>query len=648
MHKFRNVLVFAALAALTLAPVFAQTPYTSPAVTADEKAQAAEKRPDFSSPQIVDKNVKVAGLPETVTWYTSKTNRWGSTRAKQGGTYHASLGEFPETFRTVGPNGNGGSRPLFWQMPLVDLNSETREFLPVIATHWAFGKDGKTVYFKLNEKAKWSDGKPVTSEDFVFMFNMYKSDNLEDPWYQETYNEMYEDVKALGKYTLSVTMSTKMPPADLLYNANITPRPAHFYGGPIAKGWWEEFQWKAEPVTGPYFLDSFEKGESLTFKKVKNWWGHEYGYNQGRFNIDTIEYKVITGGNDVIKNYFYKGELDQFYQIIPTLWAAESTAPEFVKGYIDRHYAFYVPSQGISGIVMNLQAPIFSDINVRKGMYYAINNKKMIDTVLRGEYALYHNIGIGQTFAGYEFDDNSIRKPAFDPAKAAELFAKAGYDKVGADGIRVNAKGQRLAFELIYSSPNHTERISVLKEEAKKCGLEINLKMMQQGAFSAILEKKFEAWWGGMSTGLYTDYWQYFHSSQAAEPQTNNFFGYANAEMDKYIDEFRESSDLKRKAELSRLIQKKVDQDALVVPNYYVPFCRGAAWKWIRYPAWMTTKYYDYFETPDFSGSSQGTWGDYFGFMWIDQNIKKEVQAAQKAGKTYKSQTFINDLFKAK
>jgi microcin C transport system substrate-binding protein len=291
-------------------------------------------------------------------------------------------------------------------------------------------------------------------------------------------------------------------------------------------------------------------------------------------------------------------------------------------------------------MVLNEKDPLYADINVRRGLYYAINIQKMIDTTLRGEYSRYHNIGLGHVFAGNTFDDDSIRKPEFDPRKAGELFDKAGYSRFGADGIRANAKGDRLSFELLYASPNHTERLSFLKEEAKKAGLEIQLKLMQQGAFTAVREKKFQAWWGGMSTNLYDDYWEYFDSANAKEPQTNNFWGYADKDMDRLLDAFRSESDLAKKAALDRQIQRKVDEEALVVPSYYVPFFRGAAWKWIRFPAWLSQKYYD-----DFYDPLSGTTG-YVGYSWVDPDIRKEVLEAQRSGKAYPPRIIKDETYK--
>jgi microcin C transport system substrate-binding protein len=555
---------------------------------------------------------------------------FGSPRAKQGGTYRGYIAEFPDTFRTVGPNANGSYRPYFTTSPgLVDNNGETKEWMPALATDWAFGADGRSIYFKLNEKARWTDGTPVTSADYTFMLAMMRSPNIQDPWYNEFYTKQVVDVKAFGDFVIRVQAGVPMARDDLLYNVNLTPRPRHFYAGEIRKDWVDAFQWTFEPTAGPYSLASYKKGESLSFKKVKDWWGYQYDYNRYRFNVDSLEFRVITGGNDIVRNYFYNGEIDSYPLIVPQEWADAETHEPVKKGYIDRQYNFYVPLTGVSGIILNVKDPLFADVRVRRGLYYAINIQKMIDTALRGEYSRYHNIGLAHVFAGNTFDDDSIRKPAFDPGKAAELFGAAGYSSSGADGIRKNAQGDRLSFELLYQSPNHTERLSVLKEEAKKAGLEIQLKLMQQGAFTAVREKKFQAWWGGMSTSLYDDYWEYFHSVNAAGTQTNNFWGYADKDMDKLLDSFRRESDLARKAALDRRIQKKVDEAALVIPNYYVPYWRGAAWKWIRFPAWLSQKYFDDFFDP-FSGTT-----GYTGYFWVDGDIRKEVIDAERGGKVY-------------
>jgi len=444
------------------------------------------------------------------------------------------------------------------------------------------------------------------------------------------------DLKAYGEHLLSVHLNVPRARDDLLYYASLTPRPRAFYGGGIGADYVQAYQWRYEPTAGPYYLADFKKGESLTFKKVKDWWGYQYPYNRHRFNVDTIEYRVITGGSDIVRNYFYNGQIDSYHLLIPQEWADAGNRDPVRKGWIDRQLNSYLPLTGVTGIILNLRDPLFADGNVRRGLYYAVNIQKMIDTALRGEYSRLHNLGLAHVFAGIRFDDDSIRKPDFDPRRAGELFAAAGFERFGPDGIRTDARGRRLSFELLYATPNHTERLAVLKEEARKAGLEIQLKLMQQGSFTAVREKKFQAWWGGMSTGLYDDYWEYFHSRNAAEAQTNNFWGYADPQMDRLLDAFRAEGDLGRKAELDRQIQRQVHEEALVVPSYYVPFWRGAAWKWVRFPAWLSQRYHDDFYDPlSISG--------YTGYFWVDQDIRRETLEARRANKAYAPMLFRDE-----
>lgn len=611
------------------------------AIATDEAAMAQEVRPDFSSPTIEDKDLKIEGLPEDLVWYTSEPGILGSSRAKQGGTARIALSEYPQTFRTVGPNSNGSFRSYLGPSAgLIAINPETKEWMPQLATHWAFGADGKTVYYKLNENVKFNDGEPVSSDDYVFTIEMMTSEHIQAPWYNDYYGNKIEAVKAYGDYVVSVTLPIEKQPDELLSETSIAPRPRHFYSEGIKEDWVDTQQWVYEPTVGPYRMSSFEKGESVTFEKVPDWWGYDYDYNTYRYNVDKVNFNVITGGLDIQKQHFYKGEFDTFALIIPKEWADSADEESIINGYIDRHYSFFVPLTGLSGIVMNTQKGIFQDQNVRTGMYYAINMDKMIATVLRGEYSRYHNIGLAHVFAGVDFDDESIRKPGFDPDKAGEYFDKAGFSSFDDDGIRMNQNGERLSFELLYSYPHHTERLSVLKEEAKKAGLDMELNNMTEGSFAVLLDKKHEAFFITMSTGIQPSYWQYYHSENAKE-QTNNFFMIDNAELDKLIMAFREESNMLQKAEISKKIQRKVDELALVVPDYTVPYVRYASWKWIRFPAWLNTKF-----SSRFANALDSIMSDYNGYMWIDEEIKEEVIQAQLKGETFESRTYIDDRYK--
>jgi len=110
-------------------------------------------------------------LPADIYWLTNHEDPvFASKKAKKGGVFHSSIMSFPMTFRSVGPDSNGSFRSaiLSNQLGLIGIHPNTENIIPEIATHWAFDKDKKTMYFKLDKNARWSDGKPVTADDFSF------------------------------------------------------------------------------------------------------------------------------------------------------------------------------------------------------------------------------------------------------------------------------------------------------------------------------------------------------------------------------------------------------------------------------------------------------------------------------------------------
>lgn len=60
--------------------------------------------------------------------------------------------------------------------------------MPMLANEWAFGPDHKTLYLRINPKARWSDGQPVTADDWLFTLKLLRSKEINDPWYNNYYS----------------------------------------------------------------------------------------------------------------------------------------------------------------------------------------------------------------------------------------------------------------------------------------------------------------------------------------------------------------------------------------------------------------------------------------------------------------------------
>ena len=140
--------------------------------TAEVQAYYAGK-PDFFSFKTL------AELPANLNWQNgSHLPEMGSPQAKKGGTEYRALQDFPRTLRTSGPDSNGGFRSFIWDdvaMRIGWRHQDEFDFIPGLASEWATGDGGKTVYVRLDPKAQYSDGVPVTADDFFFMFWFYQS-----------------------------------------------------------------------------------------------------------------------------------------------------------------------------------------------------------------------------------------------------------------------------------------------------------------------------------------------------------------------------------------------------------------------------------------------------------------------------------------
>lgn len=592
-------------------------------------AEEAKKLPDFSVKVIEDKNLKVEGLPEEVVWLTANMPDFGSPQTKKGGTLHLNESQFAENYRFIGPQGNHSQRDyMFSSSALMWGSDETKEWYPVFCSHWAFGADNQTVYYKLREEIKWSDGTPCTADDYVWAWQMWNDPLLDAPFYNK-YGAKFE-VKKINDYCVAIKWleSDKLTKYELIDNTNFVAYNKKFFNnGQLYKNWHVDFNWKYSPTTRPYVLDEEKtvKGELLVFKRVKDWWGDSLPYFKNMANFDYIEIKTITGGADVEKEYFYKGELDLFGLTRAKEWNDAATQPNITNGYIDRWIGNFTPTQGTQGWFMNVTSDFFKDKRVRTAMYYAFDIQGMIDNILQGEYKRYHNIGIGQEWAGYNFNDNTIRKPDFDPVKAGELLAEAGYDKLGSDGIRVNKEGKRASFELLYGGATSNEQFAYLKEQAKKAGVEIVLNLMEQGWIPKVFAKDYDMVSLRWSYNYQPRQWQYYSKENAEKADTNNIWGYWSDEMEALLAiESDDSVPISEKAENNKKIERLVHEEALVIPNYYTDFYRTAAWKWIKFPAWGNMRFV------------KGLIGEeFYSYAWFDADVKEEVEKARAEGKSF-------------
>ncbi|MFQ2506580.1 extracellular solute-binding protein [Aeromonas caviae] len=583
-----------------------------------------------------------ATLPADLKWESNDTDPvYADPEAKRGGTFRDFMSSFPLTLRKYGPDSNGGFAAYVREtnLPLLSTHPVTRNPIPMLANQWAFGADNKTLYFRINPKARWSDGQPVTADDWVFTLKMMRSKEINDPWYNNYYSTQISEVTKFDDHTLAITSGTEKSREDLLEALPFTPEPSHAIK--LTANWVKEYNWKVLPVTGPYQIGELKKGKSVTFDRVKDWWGNDERYFQHRFNPDRIEIKVLRDQN-IAWQHFLRGELDTFPLVMPNWWHDKSKTAEFEKGYIERLWFYNQTPQPPMGLYLNTADPLLSNLDVRLGIQHALALDKMIATLLRGDYQRLNTYGSGQG----DFTNTDLKARPFDPALAREFFAKAGFTKTGPDGILRNDKGQPLSLSITYTTAEHAQRLTLLREEAKKAGLNLELNLMDASAgFKSMLEKKHQSAWMAWSGGRYPAYWEHFHRVNANKPQTNNIMNIDDDRISALVEQYDKAFDFSKKADLSRQIQQRLYELASFVPAYQVPYTRAGAWRWIRLPKVPATPQSDLLYWP-LDGSNSGY--SFGGLLWIDEAAKAQTRAAIKGGQTFPPVTITDTTYQQK
>jgi microcin C transport system substrate-binding protein len=573
-------------------------------------------------------------LPEDIKWLTNESDPvYASPDAKKGGTFKVGLLSFPLTFRVLGPDANSGFRSAILgnQLSLTGIHPNTENIIPELATHWAFGKDKKTMYFKLNKNAHWSDGHPVTAHDFSYTLEFMRSKHIMAPWYNDFYTSVIDKVTVYDDHTLAVTATKRKP--ELHRWVSLGPIPRHYYGN-LDKDFVRNYNWKIAPNTGPYQISDFKKGKYVKFKRKREWWAWDLRYFKNRFNVNTVVYTVVRDFN-LMWEYFKKARIDVFGITLPKYWHVKSKTAVIENGYVHRIWSYNDTPQSSRGLWLNQDRAIFEDRNVRYAFAHAMNVQRVIEKVLRNDY-----FRLEHGFVGYgEYSNNNIKARRFDLEKVDAYMKKASW-KRGADGIWLK-NGRRFSVEVNYSSEEQTPRLVVLKEEAKKAGIELRLQKLDPSAdYKKVLEKKHDVAWSGWGTSMRPQYWEHFHSFNAHKPQTNNITNTDDPEMDELIEAYRNSLDIEERKKLSREIQVKIYEIGPFVPTFMVPYSRQGFWRWWRLPKIPGTKVSENLFSPFNSATG--------GMFWYDKQLHEETKKAMKKKINFPPVTIIDETYKIK
>jgi len=566
----------------------------------------------------------------------------GSPDAKKGGTTYGAMTDFPRTLRTSGPDSTGGIRRYLLDevaMTYAHRHPNVEGHYPGVAKEWSIDSETATVYVRINPDAKWSDGHPITTADTAFALYFYLSEHTGAPFSKHFVETKIKNLTIFDEHTFSMTISENKPDFPS-YVLEVSPRPRHFYTehGPDFQ---QRYNWRFAPTTAAYIIKpkDIRKGRSIKFTRNDAWWAKDMKFWKNRYNPDLIELTVIRDPDKTFES-FKKGDLDMARLDLTKYWYEQlpDNDPLVQNGYIHKVTFHNNIPRGSLGLWLNTNKQPLDNIHVRRGLHYAANWDIVIEKFFRGDW-----VRLKTASDGYgDVTNHDIELRDFSPEKALEEFSKAGYSKRGPDGILVNEQGQRLSFTLNTGYKTFGDALTILKQEALKAGVELNLEIMEQTAsWKKTQEKNHEIAFSGFASStseIYPRYWDFWHTDSGydeegnVKPQTNNFTSTTIPDLDPVITAYDKAVSHEEKAKLAHQIEEALFDHAAWVPGVDTVFYRLGYWRWVKWPE-------------DFNVMRSELARTYW-LYWIDEDLRTETREAMKSGQSFEPVIEVYDQFK--
>jgi peptide/nickel transport system substrate-binding protein len=356
-------------------------------------------------------------------------------------TLHVAMGYDPVSLDPIASSDNGSIWPQLLIFDTLIRPDKTGEGLePGLAESWTISDDGLTLNFKLRD-AKFSDGTPVTAEDVKFSIERAASE-------ASGWGRFYRPITSFeirNEHEITMKLAQPFTPAFnnlALFAAAILPK-----AQVEAKG---DAFFEAPVGSGPFMLKSRVRGSRVDLVKNPNYW------QQGKPYVDEAVLEVVTEPSARVMK-LEAGEVD--VALDPPLNQLKDLDGKdgITVGQTIPYRADFVQ--------LNTTRKPLDDVRVRQALNYAVDKDALVKGVL---------YGAGKPAASampvMAFADAGLQPYAYDPAKAKQLLAEAGY----ADGFEA---------QVVVDSGAATSRNAAIALQAmlQQVGVKLKVQMLEGG-----------------------------------------------------------------------------------------------------------------------------------------------------------------------
>ena len=467
-------------------------------------------------------------------------------------------------------------------------------------------EDRSYVIFNLREQARFQDGEPITAEDVEFSYRILTTEG--HPFYRNYYADVSKVTVENShriRFDFGATENRELP----LILGQMPVMPAHYWADRKFEG-----NGLDVPVgSGPYRIDSYEAGRSVTYERVDDYWAEDLGIRKGRFNFDRIKYEYYNDDTVALES-FKAGNFDLRVETSAKNWATAYTGRGFDNGEITKEAVEHHRPSGMQGFVFNTRKAVFKDPKVRRALAYAFdfewaNRNLFFDQYTRTD-SYFENSDLASSGlpSSRELEILEAFRDQLTPAvftetytppttgdgtsmrdnlrTAMQLLQQAGYSV--RDGKMVHGEtGKPLAFEVLLFQKSFERVVLPFRQNLERLGVDVSVRLVDSNQYvQRVRDFDFDMITQVLpqSDSPGNEQREYWHSSNVDVSGSRNYMGVSDPVVDRLVEMVIQAPDRDELVHRVRALDRVLLHGHYVIPHWHLTRDRVAYWNKLQRP----------------------------------------------------------------
>ncbi|HAU28758.1 MAG TPA: ABC transporter substrate-binding protein [Rhodospirillaceae bacterium] len=469
-------------------------------------------------------------------------------------------------------------------------------------------EDRSSITFTLRPEARFHDGISMTVDDVLFTWQALKERGR--PNTRRIYG-LATQAEKVGDRSIRFTFGEGADRETPLIFAMMPVLP---------KKWWQgrdisETTLDIPLGSGPYRILNVDPGRSITYERIKDWWGKDLPVNVGLYNFHVIRYDYYRD-DGVALEAFKAGELDIRREWNATKWASSYDFPAVRDGRIIKENLPHGRPEWMRGLIFNTRKALFSDVKVREALTLCLDFEWMNKTLFSGIYKRISSYYPNSVLAASGMpspQEQAVMEPlradlppeAFGSAwtppttdgsgmpglrrhlrKAVDLLKQAGWEVRNERLVNVRS-GEVFAFEILLSDPADQKVALEFARALERLGIEASVRVVDSAEYTGRMDgfdfdMTLGKWISTLSPGA--EQLLYWGSAAADTKGSKNWAGIRNPAIDALAASIPQAMDRETLVARAHALDRALTWGYYSIPLYYLGADRVARWSYVRHP----------------------------------------------------------------